>query len=120
MADSTDSTPSAMFAEPTWTGRRMHGWKTRMRWRHRLDQRMWKAEPSRRLGVSERTFHGWVASWAAGPGALRVLAGDPAASYTTNPIESLNSMVRPLLLDEGANQPIGNSMLSAATLAPRP
>ena len=38
----------------------MHGWETRMRLRHCLDQGLTKAELSRRFGVSHRTIHRWV------------------------------------------------------------
>ena len=38
----------------------MHGWGTRMRLKHYLDQGVSKAELSRRFGISERTIHYWV------------------------------------------------------------
>ncbi|MXW52052.1 MAG: IS21 family transposase [Acidimicrobiaceae bacterium] len=39
----------------------MHGWETRMRLKHYLDQGVSKAELSRRFGVSERTIYYWIA-----------------------------------------------------------
>ena len=38
----------------------MHGWETRMRLKHYLDQGVTKSELSRRFGVSRRTIHYWV------------------------------------------------------------
>ncbi|MYH16459.1 MAG: IS21 family transposase [Gammaproteobacteria bacterium] len=38
----------------------MHGWETRMRLKHYLDQGVSKAELSRRFGVSPRTIHHWI------------------------------------------------------------
>ena len=38
----------------------MHGWETRMRLKHYLDQGVSKAELSRRFGVAPRTIHHWI------------------------------------------------------------
>ena len=38
----------------------MHGWETRMRLKHYLDQGVTKAELSRRFGIARRTIHYWI------------------------------------------------------------
>ena len=53
---------SNMVAKPHGWSSAMYEWSTRMLLKHYLDQGLTKTELSRRVGVSRRTIHDWIAS----------------------------------------------------------